>query len=313
MTSAPGREAAAVAAQIAADVAPAADAPPGLHIIGLGLCDETDISLKGLAAVKSASAVFLETYTSILSVPAARLSALYGRPVVEADREFVEENAHAILDAAARPGGAAFLVVGDAFGATTHSDLWLRARQRAIPVRVVHNASVLNAVGVTGLQLYRFGETISVCFWTESFEPDSYFDKLAANRAAGLHTLCLLDIKTREPTLESLARGRKQFEPPRFMTVADAVAQLLAIDARRGAGLLSRDTKAVGVARLAHADERVVYASMADLLHIDFGRPLHSLVIPAAHLHFHEEEVLSCFALDAAPHKPQQTAAARAE
>lgn len=42
--------------------------------------------------------------------------------------------------------------------ATTHTDLQLRARERGIPVSVVHNASVMNAVGACGLQLYRFGE-----------------------------------------------------------------------------------------------------------------------------------------------------------
>lgn len=42
--------------------------------------------------------------------------------------------------------------------ATTHTDLELRARALGIPVRIVHNASIMNAVGVCGLQLYRFGE-----------------------------------------------------------------------------------------------------------------------------------------------------------
>jgi diphthine synthase len=42
--------------------------------------------------------------------------------------------------------------------ATTHTDLQLRAHERGIPVKVVHNASVMNAVGACGLQLYRFGE-----------------------------------------------------------------------------------------------------------------------------------------------------------
>ena len=44
------------------------------------------------------------------------------------------------------------------YRATTHTDLELRARQAGIPVRVIHNASIMNAVGVCGLQLYRFGE-----------------------------------------------------------------------------------------------------------------------------------------------------------
>jgi diphthine synthase len=47
---------------------------------------------------------------------------------------------------------------GDCSRATTHTDLELRARELDIPVRVIHNASIMNAVGVCGLQLYRFGE-----------------------------------------------------------------------------------------------------------------------------------------------------------
>jgi hypothetical protein len=39
-----------------------------LYLIGLGLSDETDITIKGLEIVKKASRVYLEAYTSILLV-----------------------------------------------------------------------------------------------------------------------------------------------------------------------------------------------------------------------------------------------------
>lgn len=39
-----------------------------LYLVGLGLSDETDITVKGLAVVKNASRVYLEAYTSILLV-----------------------------------------------------------------------------------------------------------------------------------------------------------------------------------------------------------------------------------------------------
>lgn len=39
-----------------------------LYLIGLGLGDAKDISVRGLEVVKSAKKVFLEAYTSILSV-----------------------------------------------------------------------------------------------------------------------------------------------------------------------------------------------------------------------------------------------------
>ena len=61
-----------------------------LHLIGLGLGDETDISLKGLAIVKRCARVFLESYTSILGVDHAKLEALCGRTVTLAGRDMVE-------------------------------------------------------------------------------------------------------------------------------------------------------------------------------------------------------------------------------
>lgn len=39
-----------------------------LYLIGLGLSDETDITVKGLEIVRKASRVYLEAYTSILLV-----------------------------------------------------------------------------------------------------------------------------------------------------------------------------------------------------------------------------------------------------
>ncbi len=69
-----------------------------------------------------------------------------------ADRELVEQGADIILDGASEVD-VAFLVVGDPFGATTHTDIILRARGIGIPTQVVHNASILNAIGACGLQV----------------------------------------------------------------------------------------------------------------------------------------------------------------
>lgn len=76
--------------------------------------------------------------------------------------------------------------------ATTHTDLVVRAKKMAIEVKVVHNASVMNAIGVCGLQLYRYGETVSIPFFTETWRPDSFYEKIQRNLSMGLHTLCLL-------------------------------------------------------------------------------------------------------------------------
>jgi diphthine synthase len=39
-----------------------------LYLVGLGLSEETDITVRGLEIVKRASRVYLEAYTSILLV-----------------------------------------------------------------------------------------------------------------------------------------------------------------------------------------------------------------------------------------------------
>ena len=188
-----------------------------LYFIGLGLGDAKDITVRGLEIVKKCDKVFLEHYTSILTVGKEELEKFYGREVILADRDLVEQGADEILDGALEQE-IAFLVVGDPFGATTHSDLVLRAKELGIPHQVVHNASIMNAVGCCGLQLYNYGETVSIPFWTENWKPDSFYSKIAANLERGLHTLCLLDIKVKEQSDENLARGRKIFEPPRFMS-----------------------------------------------------------------------------------------------
>lgn len=59
-------------------------------------------------------------------------------------------------------------------------------------MKAVHNASVMNAVGICGLQLYHFGETVSIPFFTETWRPGSFYEKIKRNRSLGLHTLCLL-------------------------------------------------------------------------------------------------------------------------
>ena len=82
----------------------------------------------------------------------------------------------------------------------------LRARVLGIPTRIIHNASIMNAVGSCGLQLYNFGQAVSLVFFTETWKPDSFYDRIKENTDLGMHTLVLLDIKVKEQSEENLAR-----------------------------------------------------------------------------------------------------------
>jgi diphthine synthase len=90
--------------------------------------------------------------------------------------------------------------------ATTHTDLLLRAQNRGIPTQTIHNASIMTALGSSGLQMYNFGQAISLPFYTQTWTPDSWYDRLEENLRYGMHTLVLLDIKVREQSEENMAR-----------------------------------------------------------------------------------------------------------
>jgi len=285
-----------------------------LYLIGLGLGDAKDITVKGLEVVKTAHKVFLEAYTSILTIGKEELEEFYGREVILADRTAVEQESDEILDAALEHD-VAFLVVGDPFGATTHTDLIIRAKEKGIPYRVIHNASILNAAGCSGLQLYNFGETVSIVMWRDNWEPESFYDKIISNRKSGLHTLCLLDIKVKEQTVENMMRGRKIYEPPSYLTASNAIQQILEVSKRRRTkspcingdhkgdehltekDVIDENTICVALARVGWDSQKIIAGKMSTVRDTDIGDPIHSLIIPG-NMHFLELDMLKLFAVD---------------
>lgn len=269
-----------------------------LYLIGLGLSYTTDITVRGLEAIKKCERIYLEHYTSILMAASLEeLEEFYGKPVTLADRELVESGCEEILKDADKKD-VAFLVVGDPFGATTHTDLVLRAKRQGVPVEVVHNASVMNAVGSCGLQLYNFGQTVSMVFFTDSWRPDSWYNKIWENRKIGLHTLVLLDIKVKEQSIENMARGRLIYEPPRYMSIAQCCEQLLEIEEARGTEAYTAQTPAIAISRLGSASQTFKSGTIEELSRYDSGEPLHSLVILGRQCHELELEYLLEFAED---------------
>ncbi|KAL4634859.1 diphthine methyl ester synthase [Arapaima gigas] len=257
-----------------------------LYLVGLGLGGVKDITVKGLEVIKKCSRVYLEAYTSILTVGKQALEEYYGRELILADREMVEQDADEILRGA-DVTDVAFLVVGDPFGATTHSDLVLRAVNAGIKYQVIHNASIMNAIGCCGLQEAGLSQGPS---------------KGARNEMCLLklsHLLCFSDIKVKEQSMENLLRGRKIYEPPRYMSVNQAAEQLLEIVRNRREReeelAISEDTVCVGLARVGADDQAIVAGKLQQLACCDLGGPLHSLII-TGHLHPLEVDMLRLFA-----------------
>ena len=84
------------------------------------------------------------------------------------------------------------------------------------------------------------------------------------------------------------------YEPARFMTVNTALEQLLQVEASRKLDAYSEDSVAIGVARVGSPSQLIVAGSMQKLLEVDFGEPLHSLIIPGD-MHVVESEFLEQF------------------
>lgn len=263
-----------------------------MHIIGIGLNNEKDITLKGLEIVKKCSKVYLENYTCTLNCEIEDLEKLYGNEIIPADREMVEKEAENTILKDAKKQDVAFLVVGDAFSATTHVDLVLRAKKMGIRVTTTFNASILTTAGIVGLELYKYGKTTSIVFPQKSFFPETPYDVIKMNKNNGLHTLCLLDIKMKGHSEDDLGKEDYcEIIDPKFMTVNEAIGILLKIEKKRKEKVFTKDTFCVGCARLASDNFLIKTGKAENLLKQNFGKPLHCLIIPGK-LHFMEEEAL---------------------
>lgn len=246
-----------------------------LYLVGIGLNDERDISVKGLEIVRSCEAVYLESYSSLLNCSIADLERFYGKRIVVADRKLVEQSDE--ITAAAASKNVALLVIGDPWGATTHIDIMLRCKAKGIPFKVINNASIITAVGITGLQVYKFGKTTSVPYPDKNFRPETSYEVINQNRLLGLHTLLLLDIR---PDLG------------KFMTIAEAIGVLLEIESIKQQKAFTPETFCVGCARIG-SDSFVIKAGAAgELRKFDFGKQPHCLIVPGE-LHFVEEDALA--------------------
>lgn len=139
--------------------------------------------------------------------------------------------------------------------------------------------------------VYRFGEIVSLPFFTEKWRPYSFYEKVKNNREKGLHTLVLLDIKVKEPTEESLARGKNLvYLPPRFMRTHQAADQLLEAEKNLKQGVYDENTPCIGLVRVGTSTQQIVSGTMADFLNFDLGEPLHSFII-CGEMHHIEEEM----------------------
>lgn len=247
-----------------------------LWFVGLGLSDERGLSSRAWDALRAATEVFAEEYTAVAPEGTIeRVAHELSRTIQPLDRSLLESE-RPIIEALDRSPRVALLVVGDPFAATTHVALRLAAERAGHSWRYVPNASILTAAaGFLGMMQYRFGRTVSFPFAEARFAPRSPVEQIAGNRERGLHTLVLLDLRP--------AEGR-------FLTAGDALSWLREQDPE-GTSVPMHAPVAVA-ARVGREDAAGWFGPIEELARLDFGAPMHSVVVPAPELHFEEAAAL---------------------
>lgn len=267
-----------------------------LYMIGLGLSYDY-VSVRAINRIKKCERVFLEGYTSLFS----ECSLIEFKEFLENEinneetkinveittREFSENRSSEIIEIAKKTS-VAFLVIGDVFSATTHSSIFLEAKKAKVSVEVINNSSIITAVGITGLSLYKFGRITTIVCPRENFFPLSPYEVIQENKKNKLHTLVLLDIYSEN--------NKKKDEMLRLLNINHAIELLFKMEDKIKNNVINNETKAVGCSRLGSKNPIIKYGNLNDLKNQDFGDPPHCLIFPSD-MHFMEEEILNLYSI----------------
>jgi len=236
-----------------------------LYLIGLGL-NVDGISKFGLEIAQRCKRVYLENYTVDFPYTIGELGEKIQKKILPADREKVE--GLSIVDEAAKMD-VALLVYGSPLTATTHITLIQEAKRLGIRSKVIYNASILDAVAGTGLQLYKFGKIASMPAWKPSFTPDSFMELVKENQSINAHSLILIDIG---------------------LDIQNALMQL----EKSAENHKIKLKKIVLCQAMGTKHQKIFYRKLEDLKEFDGVRKPYCIIIPGK-LHFVEKEVLQGF------------------
>ena len=211
------------------------------YLVGLGLFDEKDISLKGLECLKNADKIYAEFFTSrLFGSSFEAIEQLIGKEIEILVRNEVEEESKFIEEA--KDNDVALITGG--------------------------GSSILSsAPAISGLQGYKFGKVTTIPFPDYNFYPKSPYEAIEENLKMDLHTLVLLDIQAHKDRYMTVNQGLEY-----LMSIKDDLDR---------EGAITEDTLAMGIARVGSSDVIVKAGKISELIDYDFGGPLHCIIIPS--------------------------------
>jgi diphthine synthase len=234
-----------------------------LYLIGLGL-NENSLSIEALEAIKK-SKIYLESYTVDFPYKIEELEEKVGKKIEKLGRKEVESDK---LIKLAKKEDICLLVYGSPLFATTHISLINDLRKEKIKFKVIFNASVFDAVSLSGLELYKFGKITSLPDWKDKGKSLSFLDVVKANNSIKAHSLVLVDIS---------------------LSFKDAVEELKSACEEKKIKL----EKIVVCSCLGTSKEKIFYGFIEDISDSLVKSPF-CFIIPGE-MHFVEEESLKSF------------------
>jgi diphthine synthase len=249
-----------------------------LTLIGLGLNDENDVTLKGIEAAKNADKVFGEFYTSFWNGKKENLEKIIGKKISDLERKDLEEDSKKILSEA-KNSDIAIFVQGDPLVATTHETFVMEAKKLGIKTKIIHNASIFSAISETGLHIYKFGPTVTIPFAekVKNKLPKSVYEIISENKKRNLHTLCLLDVIS---------------ENKKYMNAIEAIEFLLNMEKEFGGNILNVNSEAVVFENAGSDKSKITFGKISELMKKKFDNYPQVLIL-IGNLHFTEREYLT--------------------
>jgi diphthine synthase len=233
-----------------------------IYLIGLGL-DLKDISLKSIDLIKFCDKIYLETYTTTFPYKIEDLEKTIGKKVILANREKIENGLNALIKEAKKQNFA-ILVYGDPLSATTHITIVREAKKQKVEIEIIHNVSILTSIADVGLQLYKFGKTISIPKWSKNFRPTSFYQLIKDNLSIKAHSLLLID-----PGM-SLKEALKEIQ-----------------EASEGDSAII-DKELIVASKISLNDQLIIKGKISELINKEIDEPF-SIIVPGE-LNFSEEE-----------------------
>ncbi|MDD3159751.1 MAG: diphthine synthase [Candidatus ainarchaeum sp.] len=189
-----------------------------LYLIGIGL-KPSHLTIEAKEALQKCDEIYLEEYTSQYSQGHLdELKQIIEKEFKVINRIETEESLPEKL-MIAKDKNIALMIFGNALTATTHIQFLLDAKEKGIKIKIIPGISITNYIAESGLDEYKFGRTVTICYQLDNFKPESFYHQIKENQKNGLHTLCLLDIK-------------KDQSPTRLMNCKEAIEIINEIEKR---------------------------------------------------------------------------------